>query len=516
MTSYVLFLILPLGMPRFSPATPSVQAGEPLDVVVVGAGFGGITMGKELLDAGIRNFRIYEGASEVGGTWWHNRYPGLHVDVQSSLYSLSFFPNPNWSRLWAPRKELLEYSIRLADAVGVRPFIQFNSWVSGIEFDESLGLWLVSLGDKRIPSRHVVLANGPLHVPNTPSFPGAKDYTGVSFHSARWREDVALADKRIAVIGSGASAVQIIPEIAKTAAKVDMYQRTPNWVSPQNNHQVSAFQQWIYKYVPMVYKLRRLRTYVFAELGFRSIFPLESSLRNDWEDQLKGYISETVDDKDLVKKLIPDYEYGCKRPLVTDHFYPSLNRANVSVITEGLDRFTSQGILSSSGQERTYDVIVTATGYKVASLPFPVRGKRELSLESLWKEQPQAYRTMMVNGFPNLYFLSGPNSGFIGSYIVHIESAVNYVIQVIRNAGDLSLIEPTAEAQRKYNRKLQADLQKTVWAGSCKSWYKLDNGHVIANHPHPTSRVVYERSRPRWGDFQITERASAQISDKRY
>lgn len=505
LASYVLFLALPLGMPRMTSDAPSVRTGEPLHTVIVGAGFGGITMGKELLDAGISNFRIYEGAPEVGGTWWHNRYPGLHVDVQSALYSLSYFPNPNWSKLWAPRNELLEYSIRASEAVGVRPFIQFNSWVHGIQFDENTGLWTVALDGEQILSRHVVLANGGLHVPNTPTFQGANDFAGISFHSARWREDVELSGKRVAVIGSGASAVQIIPEIAKKATKVDMYQRTPNWVTSQDNQKVSGLRQWVYKYVPMAYKLQRLRTHVFAELGYRAVFPLDSSIRADVEQQLKDYVRETVNDKDLVEKLIPDYEFGCKRPLVTQHYYPSLNRENVAVITEGVDRFTSQGILSSAGLEREYDVIILATGYKVASLPFPIQGRGNSKLEDMWQEKPGAYRTMMVNGFPNLYMLSGPNSGFFGSFIVHLESAANYVIQVIRKANTSFLIEPTLQAQQDYNRLLQADLQKTVWAGSCKSWYKLDDGHVIANHPHPTSRVLYERSRPDWSHFHIEE-----------
>lgn len=506
LASYSLFLAMPLGLSRLTPSIPTVHKDEPLDVVVVGAGFGGITMGKELLDAGITNFRIYEGASEVGGTWWHNRYPGLHVDVQSALYSFSFLPNPNWSKLWAPRNELLDYSIRAADTVGVGPFIEFNTWVQSIRFDDDTGLWNIALGERRVQSRHVVMANGGLHIPNTPRFTGAEEFEGISFHSARWPDNVDLTDQRVAVIGSGASAVQIIPEIAKEAAQVDMYQRTPNWVAPQDNHEVSRLQQWVYEYVPMVYKLQRLRTHAVAELGFRAVFPLESSIRADVEEQLKSYIRATVGDQDLVAKLIPDYEFGCKRPLVTQYFYPSLNRDNVGVITEGIERLTPQGILSNAGSERDYDVIVMATGYRIAALPFPVQGRQSLSLQEQWQDKPEAYRTMMAHGFPNLYFLSGPNSGFFGSYIVHLESAAGYVIQLIRSADDSQLIEPKLEAQQAYNRRLQADLQKTVWAGSCKSWYKLENGHVIANHPHPTSRVVYERSRPRWSDFIVKQR----------
>lgn len=506
LASYMLFLALPLGLPRLNSTIPTAREGETLEVVVVGAGFGGITMGKELLDAGITNFRIYEGAPEVGGTWWHNRYPGLHVDVQSSLYSLSYFPNPHWSKLWAPRGELLEYSVQLSEATGVRPYIEFNSWVRRARFDDETGLWEISLAEQRVHSRHLVIASGPLHIPRTPDFAGLDKYDGIRFHSARWREDVDLTAKRIAVIGSGASAVQIIPEIAKVAAQVDMYQRTPNWVAPQLNRDVSALRQWIYEYVPMVYKLVRLRTYVQTELGFRAVFPLESNFRDGVERQLTGYIRSTVKDTQLAQKLIPDYEFGCKRPLVTQHYYPSLNRANVNVITEGIDSLTAQGVLSRSQIERPYDIIVMATGYDVAVLPFPVEGRQGLSLETRWQQKPEAYESMMVHGFPNLYLMSGPNSGFIGSYIVHLEAAAGYSAQIIRRSNGAQLIEPRLDAQEAYNSALQAELQKTVWAGSCKSWYKLDNGHVVANHPHPASRVIYDRSRPRWEHFLITDR----------
>ena len=508
LASYVIFLALPLGLPRLGSTTPDVNAGEPLDVVIVGAGFGGITMGKELLDAGVTNFRIFEGAPEVGGTWWHNRYPGLHVDVQSALYSLSYYPNPHWSKLWAPRQELLDYAIQLSQATGVRPFIEFNTWVDGMRFDEDSELWEVSLGEQSVKTRHLVLANGGLHIPKTPNFDGVEDFQGISFHSARWRDDIDLTDQRIAVIGSGASAVQIIPEIAKLASQVDMYQRTPNWVAPSDNRKVSALQQWIYEYVPLVYKLQRLRTHTSSEVGFRAVFPLESSIRDTVEERLTGYIHATVKDQELAEKLVPDYEFGCKRPLVTQYFYPSLNRSNVAVITEGIERLTPQGILSREGNARDYDIIVMATGYDLAGVPFPVEGRDGLSLQQQWSDKPEAYEGMMVHGFPNLHLMAGPNSGFIGSFIIHLESAAGYNMEVIRKADNSYLIEPRLEAQQAYNQALQADLQHTVWAGSCKSWYKLDNGHVIANHPHPVSRVLYDRSRPRWDDFIINERAS--------
>jgi cation diffusion facilitator CzcD-associated flavoprotein CzcO len=506
LASYILFLALPLGMPRLGPTLPTIEDSEHLDVVVVGAGFGGIAMGKELLDAGVTNFRIYEGAPEVGGTWWHNRYPGLHVDVQSVLYSFSYFPNPNWSKLWAPRKELLAYAIELADAVGVRPFIQFNTWVHGVHFNDESQLWEISLGDQRIESRHVVLSNGGLHIPKTPDFEGMEDFEGTRFHSARWREDLDLNNKRIAVVGSGASAVQIIPQIAKVAGQVDMYQRTPNWVAPQGNKEVSGQRQWAYEYVPLIFKLERLRNAGMSELGYRAVFPLESSIRDGVEERLKGYIRATVEDKQLAEKLIPDYQFGCKRPLVTDHYYPSLNRDNVAVITEGIERFTSEGILSREDIARNYDIIIMATGYDLAAVPFPVEGRDGLSLGTLWQEKPEAYEGMMVHGFPNLHLMAGPNSGFIGSFIIHLESAAGYNMEVIRRADNAQLIEPRLDAQQSYNKALQEDLQQTVWAGSCKSWYKLDNGHVIANHPHAISRVLYDRSRPRWDDFIVSER----------
>jgi len=504
--SYLLFLALPLGLPRLGPATPTASADTPLEVAVIGAGFGGIAMGKELLDTGVTNFQIFEAAPEVGGTWYHNRYPGLHVDVMSALYSFSFFPNPNWSKLWAPRAELHDYAVRASEAFGVRPFVQFNTWVKGLTLNEDTGLWEVALADRTVLARHVIAATGGLHIPNVPNFPGLDSFEGVAFHSARWREDLDLSDKRIAIIGSGASAVQIIPELAKEAALVDMYQRTPNWVAPQDNQAVSGLRQWIYAYVPMAFRLERLRTHVFSELGFRATFPLDSPIRGRVEEELTRYIKGTIKDQELAEKMVPDYEFGCKRPLVTGHFYASLNRPNVDVITEGIAGITPTGIRSNEGIARKYDVIILATGYKVAQLPFSITGRNSVPLEELWKEKPLAYESVMVNGFPNLYLMSGPNSGVIGSIIIHIETSVKYIQQVIAKATDAYLIEPKKEAQQTYNQNLQKDLKNTVWAGSCKSWYKLDDGHVIANHPHPVSKIVYERTRPRWEDLSIVER----------
>lgn len=503
--SYLLFFTLPQGLPRVGPTSPSASAGTPLEVAIVGAGFGGIAMGKELLDTGVTNFQIFEAAPEVGGTWFHNRYPGLHVDVMSALYSFSFFPKPNWSRMWAPRKELHEYAVAAADAFGVRPFVEFNTWVKRLAFNEASGLWQIQLADRTVQARHVVAATGGLHIPNVPNFAGLDTFDGIAFHSARWREDLDLSDKRIAVIGSGASAVQIIPELAKTAAHIDMYQRTPNWVAPQDNLPVSPMRQWVYEHVPMAFKLVRLRTHVFSELGFRATFPLDSTIRGRVEEQLKGYIRATIDDKALAEKMIPDYEFGCKRPLVTGHFYVSLNRDNVDVVTEGIDRISPTGIVSREGNERAYDVIIMATGYQVAQLPFPIQGRDSVALEKLWEEKPLAYESVMVHGFPNLYLMSGPNSGVIGSIIIHIETTAKYVSQVVDRAAGGYLVEPTLAAQTSYNDNLQADLKNTVWAGSCKSWYKLDDGHVIANHPHPVSKIVYDRSRPRWDDLTIAK-----------
>ena len=340
----------------------------------------------------------------------------------------------------------------------------------------------------------------------TPRCEGQDDYRGRLLHAQHWPEDLDYKDKNVVVIGSGASAAQIIPELAKVATRVDMYQRTPNWITPQGNREVSSLRKTIYQYVPLALKLERLRSYTYSELGFRAIFPLQLSMRKDLEEGLKGYIHATIEDEALIEKLIPDYEFGCKRPLVTDHFYPSLNRDNVNVITEGIARLTSQGIMSHAGTERGYDIIVMATGYDLAAVPFPVSGRNGRSLQAAWQEKPEAYEGMVVHGFPNLHLMGGPNSGFFGSYIIQLETAANYHIQLIRQARGAHLVEPLLEAQQDYSRALQADLQKTVWAGSCKSWYKLDNGHVVANHPHPISRGVYDRARPRWEHFSISER----------
>lgn len=511
-TAYLLFIVFPNGPMRLSPETPSVVAGEPLDVVIVGAGFSGIGMGVKLLDAGITNFQIYESADDIGGTWWNNQYPGLSVDVPSDVYSYSFNPNPNWSRTRSPRKELHEYAKQTAEDFGVMPFIKTQSRVLSIRFNEKTQLWDVSLAEgEQVSAYHIFFSTGGQYLPKIPNFTGLSEYQGELFHSARWNHKAELKDKRIAVIGSAASAIQIIPELAKVASQVDMYQRTPSWVTTSPNDENSELRQCANKYVPMYQKFNRLRRSVTTDLFIKYVLPSKSPSRTKVEAHLLASMQEIIEDPELEKKLTPDYPWGCKRPLFSSNFYQTLNKSHVDVITEGIDRLTANGITSQTGTARQYDIVVMATGYKVGKSNVEVIGPEGKSMESYLGTPETTYRNA-VAGMPNFYLGTGLNRGLLGSFLLPIELGMNYSVQLIRAAGRDQLVSVRPEVQKAFNDQLQADLQQTVWAGSCKSWYKTESGHIIANYPHTAAQMVMNTCKPDYSAFNFQQRVGASTS----
>ncbi|MEO0368098.1 MAG: NAD(P)/FAD-dependent oxidoreductase [Pseudomonadota bacterium] len=508
--AYVLFIAFPHGPMRLTPETPTVSADKPLDVAVVGAGFSGIGMGVKLLDAGYTNFQIYESSEEIGGTWWNNQYPGLSVDVASDVYSFSFNPNPYWSRTRSPRSELHAYAKQTAEDFGITPFIQTSTAVKQIKFNDESQLWNVSLenGDS-VSAMHVFFSTGGQYLPKIPNFAGLSDYRGDLFHSARWDHDVDLKGKRIAVVGSAASAIQIIPELAKVAAQVDMYQRTASWIMTAPNNPNSAFKQWANRYVPLYQKTSRLRQSLMTYLAVRFILPKDSTRRAELQNSLLTNMREIIEDPELEQKLVPDYPWGCKRPLVTADFYQTLNKPTVDVIVEGIDSLTEQGIRSSSGTERDYDIIVMATGYKVAESNVTVIGPGGKDIDQILGDPPTTYRSVMA-GMPNFHLGTGLNRGLFGSFLLPIEVGFNYSIQLIRAAGDDTLVSVLPEAQQEFNDALQADLQKTVWAEDCKSWYKTEGGHIIANYPYTGAKMIKDSRIPDYSKFVFEPRVDAE------
>jgi cation diffusion facilitator CzcD-associated flavoprotein CzcO len=504
--SYALFMIFPDGPMRLSSETPTVVSGEPLDVVIVGAGFSGIGMGIKLLDAGYTNFQIFESSDEIGGTWWNNQYPGLGVDVASDVYSYSFNPNPYWSRTRSPRKELHDYAKRTAEKFGIMPFVKTKSRVNSIHFNDQSQLWDVTLASgERVSSYHVFFSTGGQYLPKIPEFTGLADYQGDLFHTARWDHSVDLKGKRIAVIGSAASAIQIIPELAKVASQVDMYQRTASWVATTPNIENSELTQCANRYLPLFQKAKRLKRSITQDLFIRYVLPSDAPRRADVEKHLLSSMREIIEDPELEKKLTPNYPWACKRPLVSPNFYQTLNLQHVDVITEGIGHLTQQGIASSAGTERQYDIVVMATGYKVGKSNVEVVGPQNKPMEYYFGDPETSYGNL-VAGMPNFYLGTGLNRGLLGSFLLPIELGINYSVQLIRATGRDQLVSVRPEVQKAFNEDLQAALQKTVWAGSCKSWYKTESGHIIANYPHTAARMVMDTCKPDYSAFQFEPR----------
>jgi cation diffusion facilitator CzcD-associated flavoprotein CzcO len=487
------------------------QAGQVLDALVIGAGFGGICMGKRLLDAGIRDFRIYEKAPRVGGTWYWNSYPGAACDVMSHFYCFSFEPNPDWSRKYSPWNEIQAYSEHCVARFGLRPHIRHGKEISQCRFDDDSGLWSVRCEDgETVHARHVIDATGGLHVPLMPEFAGMEDFTGASWHSSLWRHDVDLTDRNVVLIGSAASAVQIVPEIAKVARKVTLFQRTANYVIPRHDRRYTAFEKWCFRHVPLYEKLYRLYLFLrYDWLAYPVVKTSEDNLQRRWVlRQFRRLLTKSIPDPELRAKLTPDYPIGCKRVLISDNFYSSLMLDNVELVTAGIERITAGGVLDASGTEHKADVIVFATGFDTQGHHTDQRiiGPRGRSLSEAWARAPIAYEGCMVAGFPNLHFVTGPNTGAGSTSIIFlIEQSVNLIIQCIRAAGN-GLVAPTEQAMQEYDAEIQAALAHTVWATSCSSWYKRADGHITILYPYSAQTYRRRHRRMKRADFDFAPR----------
>ncbi|MBT8065545.1 MAG: NAD(P)/FAD-dependent oxidoreductase [Gammaproteobacteria bacterium] len=490
------------------------DSNNTLDALVIGAGFAGICLGKRLLDAGIPGFRIYDKADKVGGTWYWNHYPGAACDVMSHFYCYSFAPNPDWSRKYSPWNEIQAYAERCADTFGLRPHLGLGVGVEQCRFDDASALWEVTLSDgSRQRARHVIDGSGGLHVPLIPEFEGAADFEGEAWHSSLWRDDIDLAGKNVAVIGSAASAVQIVPEIAKTARQVHLFQRTANYVIPRDDREYTAFEKWCFRHVPGVLKLYRL--YLFLRYDWLA-YPVVKTAKDNLQrryvlGQFRKLLKKSVPDAELRGKLTPDFPIGCKRVLISDNFLSSLTRDNVSLLTTGIERFVKDGVKTVDGAVHEADVIVYATGFDTQGhhTDQRVTGPGGRRLADAWSKAPVAYEGCMVAGFPNYHFVTGPNTG-VGStsVIFMIEQSANMIVNCIREAGEDGLIAPTETAMQAYDREIQEALQGTVWATSCSSWYKRADGYITILYPYNAQTWRRRHKRLRREHFEIRPRAA--------
>lgn len=480
-----------------------------LDVLIVGAGFGGLGAAIALKKRGRHNFRVVEKEADLGGTWLVNRYPGCGCDVASHLYSFSYAPNPMWSRSFSGSEEIWRYLKDCASRHELDEHLQFNTAVESLAFDQDSDLWRVDLHDgASVAARSVILATGALSRPAVPNIDGLDKFRGHLFHSQGWDHDYPLEGKRVAVIGTGASAIQFVPHVAERAARVSVYQRTPPWILPKPDRRISAIEHRLFRRLPWLQKLQRGLIYSTNEM--RAIaFVYRPGVLRVYEWLARRHIRRSIADPALRAAVTPDYRIGCKRVLISNDYYPTLARSNVDVITQGVSALDESGVIASDGTHTPCDVVVLGTGFNV-SAPFDVgfvRGRDGLDLATHWQAGPEAYLGTVVAGFPNLYMLAGPNTALgHNSMIYMLESQIEYVMTALdyqRTAG-VPRVEVLPDVQRRFNGKVQGALAGSVWnTGGCTSWYKHANGRNVALWPDFTWRFRARTRRFEPQDYQL-------------
>ncbi|MBA4108201.1 MAG: 4-hydroxyacetophenone monooxygenase [Leptothrix sp. (in: Bacteria)] len=450
-------------------------------ILVIGTGFSGLCMGVKLREMGEDDFVLLERADDVGGTWRDNTYPGCACDVPSHLYSFSFEPNPNWSRMYAPQPEIYAYLKGVATKYDLLKHIRFNANLMSARFDDARKLWVVQSDDGRTFEAEVLVSGmGGLSNPATPNIKGLDKFKGATFHSATWDHDYDLVGKRVAVIGSGASAIQFVPKIAPKVDHLYYFQRTPPWVVPKDDRPLSQREQADFSANPWRQRWARTKLYWTMELRFLA-FKFKPEWMNLVAKVAKHKIRQAIKDPVLQAKLTPDYTPGCKRLLISNDYYPALARTNVDVITEGIQEVTPRGVVTTDGVERPVDAIILGTGFKVQD-PIPhntVFGKGGIDLADVWKQGPEAYLGVAVSGFPNFFMLMGPNTGLgHNSMVFMIESQAHYIVNAIKAMKEhrIKALDVKPEAQAQFIDKVQNELQQTVWNSGCKSWYVDDKG----------------------------------------
>jgi cation diffusion facilitator CzcD-associated flavoprotein CzcO len=492
------------------------QAGTPggdarhLEVIIIGAGFGGILAAIKLKAAGIEDFLIFEKDSGVGGTWWANTYPGCACDVQSHLYSYSFEPNPNWSHMFGRQREIREYLEHCVQKYALEPHLRLSTRVRTAEWQDDAGVWRVRTADGRTFTAPVLIgAIGGLSRPALPEIEGMDRFAGPAFHSARWDHTVDLAGKRVAVIGTGASAIQIVPAIADTAGELYLFQRTPPWVIPRPDRRVSGVEKRAFTRFSVLQTLWRWLLYWRLESRGTAfvVFPRMNALV-EWLGRWN--IRRGIKDPGLRMAVTPEFPAGCKRVLLSDDYYPTLARDDVHVVTRGIREITAAGIVTSDGAETPVDVIVWCTGFR-ATDPVPhgmFIGRGGLDLTRRWHDGLEAYLGMTVSGFPNLFLLNGPNTGLgHNSVVFMLEAQMRYVMDAVlrmRNDG-IRALEVRRDVEQTFNARLQERLADTVWASGCRSWYLDANGRNTTLWPGYTVEYWWRTRRFRPEDFVLRD-----------
>ncbi|MCW2760982.1 MAG: NAD(P)/FAD-dependent oxidoreductase [Marmoricola sp.] len=460
--------------------------------LVVGAGFAGLGTAIKLEENGFSDFLVLDKGHTVGGTWRDNTYPGAACDVPSQLYSFSFAPNPGWSRSFSPQAEIQAYLERTAQQSGVLDRFRFGVTVQDMAWDEEDDVWRVSTDHGDVVADVVITGTGGLSEPKLPEIPGIDSFEGEVFHSARWNHAYDLTGKRVAVIGTGASAIQIVPEVVKQAEHLDVYQRTAPWVMPRRDRDYKAIERFAFRYVPFFQLAYRTGIYWGREC-FVPGFTVNPKLAAPAKKLALKNIEKGIADPVMRQTVTPDFEIGCKRILISNDYYPALAADHVDLVTDGISEITPSGIVTSDGTAREVDAIIVATGFYTTEQPIAqhILGRDGRSLADTWGEEGMtAYKGTTITGFPNLFQIVGPNTGLGHSSMVFIiESQIAYILSALQKIGEREIVsvEPRPAAQQAWNEDVQRRMKRTVWStGGCASWYLDSHGRNTTLWPRTT------------------------------
>ncbi|MDG6102757.1 NAD(P)/FAD-dependent oxidoreductase [Dactylosporangium aurantiacum] len=477
-------------------------------IAIIGAGFGGLGAAIRLRQRGHDDVVVFERAEDLGGTWRDNAYPGCACDVPSHVYSFSFALNPTWSSTYSPQPEIWDYLRRCADRFGVRPAIRFGTDVRQASWDGAAGHWRIETSRGDWTADVLISAGGPLNEPVIPKLPGLETFRGETFHSSRWNHDLDLTGRRVAVIGTGASAIQFVPAIQPVVGRLTLFQRTAAWVMPRRERPLRRWEHAVYRRVPGAQRL--MRTLVYWGIESTVIGFLRPRVMRLAQRVALRHLRTAVTDPALRARLTPSYAMGCKRVLKSDTYYPALTRDNVDVVTEAIAEVRPHGIVTRDGVEHEADTIVFGTGFRVTDLPIAerIRGRDGRSLAEVWQGSPRAYRGTTVAGFPNLFLLLGPNTGLgHNSVVLMIEAQLDYVLgalEHLRRTGARS-VAPREAAQRAFVAAVDRRMAATVWAtGGCSSWYIDATGRNSTLWPGSTWRFRQRMQRFDVDAYEVT------------
>ncbi|MBE02127.1 MAG: 4-hydroxyacetophenone monooxygenase [Euryarchaeota archaeon] len=481
-------------------------------IAIIGTGFGGIGMAIRLKQAGYHNLTLLEKSDRVGGTWRDNTYPGAACDVQSHLYSYSFEPKHDWSRKFAPQAEILAYIEHCVDKYNLAPHIRCHSEVREARFDEESNLWQLTLADgNTLQARILITATGQLNRPAWPDLPGLDAFRGRVFHSARWDHDYDLSGRRVAVVGTGASAIQFVPEIARSVDTLHLFQRSAAWVLPKADRPFQRWEQALFAHLPGWDRL--YRTWIYWQNESRALaFTRFHRLLDLYAAQARREAARHIRDPEKRRRVIPDYRIGCKRILISNDWYPAINRDNVNLVTRPIDGIREDAVVDADGRRYPVDAIILATGFRATEFLSPIRilGRQGRLLNEAWRDGAAAFKGISVSGFPNLFMLYGPNTNLAhNSILFMLESQFRYVLSGLDALAHRpgAALDVRQDRLERFSSRVQRALSGSVWDSGCRSWYLDRNGRNTVNWPGFTFSYRFATRRVNTADYQFLDPA---------